>query len=158
VTLEVRPITGDNFRDVLDLAVTQEQSAWVAPTARYLAVCAYGGSWHPLGLYADGIPVGFAMWAPDPDHGSHWIGGFLVDGSHQRRGHGRAAMLAIMDHLRRFEGATRFALSYAPDNAVARRLYASLGFVETGEREGDELVARLASTGASPDAGRTNPS
>ena len=145
VSVEIRPISGDNFRDVLDLEVTGEQSAWVAPTSRYLAVCAYDGTWHPLGIYADGTPIGFAMWALDPADGSHWIGGFLVDRSHQRRGHGRAAVLAIMDHLRSVEGATSFGLSYAPDNAVARRLYASLGFVETGERDDDELVARLPS-------------
>lgn len=146
MTVEVVRIASENFRDVLDLEVTEQQAAWVAPTARYLAVCAYGGTWHPLGLYADGTPVGFAMWAHDPADGSHWIGGFLVDRSHQGRGHGRAAMLAIMEYLRSSEGATSFALSYATDNAVARRLYASLGFVETGEREDDELVARLAPT------------
>jgi diamine N-acetyltransferase len=144
VPVDIRPITGDNFRDVLDLEVTHEQSAWVAPTSRYLAVCAYGGNWHPMGIYTDDNPIGFAMWAYDPADRSHWIGGFLVDRSQQGRGHGRAAMLAIMDYLRASEGATSLALSYAPDNAVARRLYASLGFVETGEREGDELVARLA--------------
>ena len=141
--IEIRAITGDNFRDVLDLAVSEEQSAWVAPTARYLALCAYGGVWHPLGLYADAIPVGFAMWARDPTDGSHWIGGFLVDQGHQRLGHGRAAMLGILEYLRSSEGATAFVLSYAPDNEVARRLYASLGFAETDEREGDEVVARL---------------
>ena len=143
MAVEIRPITGDNFRDVLDLGVSEEQSAWVAPTARYLAVCAYGGDWRPLGIYADGVPVGFAMWARDPTDGSHWIGGFLIDRSHQRRGHGRAGMVAIIDHLRRSEGATTFALSYRPDNTVARRLYATIGFVETGEHEGDEVVARL---------------
>ena len=141
MTVKIHPIGNDNFRDVLDLEVTKKQAAWVAPTARYLAVCAYGGTWHPLGLYADDTPIGFAMWAYDPADGSHWIGGFLVDRSHQGRGLGRAAMLAIMDYLRSSEGATRFALSYVPDNAVARGLYASLGFVETGEREGDELIA-----------------
>ena len=143
MTVEIRSITSDNFRDVLDLGVTEEQSAWVAPTARYLALCAYGGTWHPLGIYADGTPVGFAMWAFDPTEGSHWIGGFLVDRAYQRRGYGRAAMLAIMDHLRRSEGATSLALSYRPDNAVARRLYATIGFVETGEHAEDEVVARL---------------
>jgi diamine N-acetyltransferase len=36
-----------------------------------------------------------------------------------------------------------FALSYAPDNTVARHLYSDLGFVETGEMAEDEIVARL---------------
>jgi diamine N-acetyltransferase len=143
MTVDVRPIDGTNFRDVVDLAVTKEQSAWIAPTARYMVLCAYGGRWHPLGLYADDTPVGFAMWVQDREDGSHWIGGFLIDKSHQRRGHGRQAMLAIIDYLRREQDATAFALSYEPDNTVARRLYASLGFIETGEQEGEELVARL---------------
>jgi diamine N-acetyltransferase len=108
-----------------------------------MVLCAYGGSWHALGLYADGTPVGFAMWAQDPKDGAHWIGGFLIDKAHQRQGHGRQSMLAIIDYLRREQGATAFALSYEPDNTVARRLYASLGFIETGEQEGEELVARL---------------
>ena len=143
MAVDVRPIDGTNFRDVVDLAVTDEQSAWIAPTARYMVLCAYGGRWHALGLYAENTPVGFAMWTQDPEDGSHWIGGFLIDKSHQRRGHGRQAMLAIIDYLRREQGAKAFALSYEPDNTVARRLYASLGFIETGEQEGEELVARL---------------
>lgn len=143
MAVNVRPIDGTNFRDVVDLAVTDEQSAWIAPTARYMVLCCYGGRWHALGLYADDTPVGFAMWVQDPEDGSHWIGGFLIDKSHQRKGHGRQAMLAIIDYLRREQGATSFALSYEPDNTVARRLYAALGFVETGEQEGEELVARL---------------
>ncbi len=39
-------------------------------------------------------------------------------------------------------GHRRFALSYQPSNHAARRTYAALGFVETGEREDDEVVAR----------------
>lgn len=144
--IEVRPIDQGNFREALELEVTAEQSAWVASTARYLALCAYGGLWHPLGLYADDVAVGFAMWAHDTEDGSHWIGGFLIDGARQGRGLGRAAMLAIMDYLRRTRGASQFALSYAPDNEVARRLYRSLGFVETGEMEDEEIVARVRGT------------
>jgi len=33
--------------------------------------------------------------------------------------------------------------SYKPDNETGRRLYASLGFVETGEMMGEEAVALL---------------
>jgi len=34
-------------------------------------------------------------------------------------------------------------LSYEPDNDVARQLYRSFGFEETGEMDGDEIVAVL---------------
>lgn len=32
--------------------------------------------------------------------------------------------------------------NYVPENAAARVLYASLGFVETGEMDDDEIIAR----------------
>jgi predicted kinase/RimJ/RimL family protein N-acetyltransferase len=141
-TIVPRAIDRSNFRAALELEVADEQLAWVAPTARYLTLCAYGGDWQPLGLYAGDEMVGFAMWARDPADGSHWIGGFLIDRRHQRRGLGRAALAAVIDWLRREQGAANLALSVSLDNAVARRLYASAGFVETGELESDELVAR----------------
>lgn len=34
-------------------------------------------------------------------------------------------------------------LSYEPENEVARRLYCSFGFSETGEIDGEELIAKL---------------
>ncbi len=46
--------------------------------------------------------------------------------------------------LRREHGCTTAALSYAADDGAARSLSQSLGHSETGEREDEELVARLA--------------
>ena len=71
------------------------------------------------------------------------VGGILVDAGQQLRGLGRAAVVQALSLLRTETGHTSFALSYRPDNVVARQLYASLGFVETGEEEDGELVARL---------------
>ncbi len=142
-SVEPRIIDAANFRAALDLEVTHEQTAWVASTARYLALCGYGGLWHALGLYAGDEMVGFAMWARDDTDGSHWIGGLIIDRRQQRRGYGRSGVQALIEWLRREQGATEIALSYHPANEVARHLYAGLGFSETGEHEGDEVVARL---------------
>jgi diamine N-acetyltransferase len=136
-------VTSENWRDVADLEVATDQHAWVAPVSRYLCLCHYGGVWKPLAVVAESGVVGFVMWAVDTDDRSGWIGGLVIGREHQRRGYGRAALLALLERLRREQGCPTAALSYSPDNAVARALYASLGFVETGEREDDELVARL---------------
>jgi diamine N-acetyltransferase len=128
---------------VADLEVAAAQQVFVAPVSRYLCLCHYGGVWSPLAVVAGDGVVGFVMWAVDPDDRSGWIGGLVIGREHQRRGYGRAAVLALLERLRREQGCPAAALSYAPDNAAARALYASVGFVETGEREDDELVARL---------------
>ncbi len=145
--IELRDVTAGNWRDVAGLEVMDGQAAFVSPVTRYLCLCHYGGVWSPLAIAAGEDVVGFAMWAVDPDDGSGWIGGLVIDRARQRRGYGRAAVLAVLERLRREHACPSAALSYAPDNAAARALYRSLGFVETGEREDDELVARLTFTG-----------
>ena len=80
--------------------------------------------------------------------GGTLIGGVLIDRARQRRGHGRSAMQALIA-MAQASGADCVKLSYDADNLVARSLYASLGFRETGEREGEEIVASLALAGHS---------
>jgi diamine N-acetyltransferase len=111
------------------------------PVSYYLNLCHYGGVWHPLAVCLGREVVGFVMWAFDPADRSGWVGGLTIDASWQGRGLGRATMEAMLDRLRDERRASA-ALSFAPDNVRAKRLYTSMGFVETGETEDDELVAR----------------
>ena len=80
------------------------------------------------------------MWGVEDD--SYWLGGILIDAARQGKGYGRKAVQAALDFLVQ-KGATSFALSYAATNLTAKHLYKSLGFVETGELEDDEVIARL---------------
>jgi ribosomal-protein-alanine N-acetyltransferase len=136
-------VTSENWREVREVRARRDQGRWVGPVERYLAICTYGGVWSPLAIRAGDATVGFAMWGRDPDDGSYWIGGFQIDRGRQRRGYGRDALAALIAYLRTMPGCRQVALSFEPDNAVARALYASAGFVETGEVVHDELVARL---------------
>jgi diamine N-acetyltransferase len=150
VDVRLVPVGADNWRDCVALRVEEPQRRWVANVSYYLCLCTYGDTWHPLAVEVEGRVVGFLMWGVDDD-ASRWIGGLVVDAGAQRRGIGAAAVVAAVRVLVAQEGCTGIGLSYAPDNAVARGLYARLGFVETGETEGDgEVVARL-----SLDAART---
>lgn len=131
-----------NWRACADLDVTEEQRAFVGPVARYLSLCAYDdGPWHPLAALDGDRVVGFVMWGVDPADDSFWIGGLVVDRTEQRRGRGRSIVEQLIARARA-EDRSSVALSYEPANVVAKALYASLGFVETGETEGDEIVAR----------------
>ena len=142
-TIDLRPVTADNWRDCVALAVEPPPSRSSSRRSRsYLCLCHYGRVWHPLAVYAGDSVVGFAMWAMDPDDGSGWIGGLLIDRRRQRRGYGRARWGARRGSSSASTAATGVALSSSPRNAAARALYESLGFVETGEMEDDEVVVR----------------
>lgn len=142
--VSLRPVDRDNWRDVVNLKVSEAQCEFVAEPCYYLALCSYGKEWQPLAIYQDDRVIGFMMWATDPADGSCWLGGILIDQGMQRHGYGRQALKRALTMLKETYGYRRFALSYQPANLVAKRLYKELGFVETDEWEGDEIVARLA--------------
>lgn len=140
--IELREVTADNWRAVVSIEARGEQRRFVASVAYYLNLCHYGEAWQPVAFYRDDEPIGFAMWAYDPEDGSHWIGGLIIDAKHQGHGYGRSAMEAPLEFLARQPGYREAALSYKPENTVARRLYTNLGFIETDERVDDGRVAR----------------
>ena len=141
--VSLNAVSSDNWRDVAALEVTEAQRAFVAEPSYYLALCCYGNDWHPLAICADARVIGFIMWAVDPADGSCWLGGMLIDQVCQGQGYGREAVRAAIMMLWEADGYQDFALSYSPSNTRARHLYEMLGFVETDEWEGDEIVARL---------------
>jgi diamine N-acetyltransferase len=139
----LRPVDGDNWRDIAHLQVAPSQREFVAEPSYYLALCCYGKDWRPLAIYLGEQVIGFMMWAVDPADDSCWLGGIMIERSYQRKGYGRQAVQRAISMLAREHGYRDFALSYQPANLIAKHLYSSLGFSETDEWEDDEIVARL---------------
>ena len=135
-------VHAENWRACAALEVEEPQQRFVASVAYYLALCAYGDSpWRPLAVRAGDEVVGFVMWGIDPADESFWIGGLIIDRRHQRHGYGRAVVAQLL-HRAASNGHLEAALSYHTENTLAQSLYASMGFVETGELVDDETVAR----------------
>ncbi|HLU83278.1 MAG TPA: GNAT family N-acetyltransferase [Trueperaceae bacterium] len=160
--VELRRITDDNFREVIALELAEGQDKFVAPNIYTLAE-AYVSLTDDFNIpmlyaiYDDDAMVGFIAMAyerPTGDDaegepegkalGSYAMYRFMIDRRHQGRGFGRAALAQAIELLRTqpHGPASHIATSFVPGNDVAQRLYTSLGFVETGELDGDELVAR----------------
>lgn len=138
--VELRPVDAGNWAACA--AVAPAPGEFVAAISFYLCLCHYEPDWQPLAIQARDAVVGFVMWAVDPVDDSHWIGGLVIGAAHRRRGYGRLTVTELLERFRA-AGATAAALSYDPANEPARRLYASLGFEETGETVDGETVARL---------------
>ena len=82
---------------------------------------------------------------PESARDSYCIWRLMIDARFQGQGLGRKAMEAALSYIRTWPcgPAKRCWLSYEPENIVAAGLYSSFGFVENGERDGDEVVAVL---------------
>ena len=157
--VRLEEINGKNVWEVLKLKVSEEQKAFVAPNdisiiEAYIAVSHHGKAF-PFGIYDGEVPVGFCMigfgtddeWedAPAAARDSYNLWRLMIDERYQGRGYGKAAMALILDYIRSEPcgPAESCWLSYEPENQRAKALYASFGFRETGEFDGDEAIAVL---------------
>lgn len=150
MSISLRPVTRQEFGPLVRLKVTPEQEAFVASNLYSLAEAYVEPTWTPLAIVAGDEVVGFAMIGQDPETDRWWIIRFMIGAEHQGRGHGKAALRALVDLLAERHGCREIYLGYVPGNAIAERLYANAGFRPTGEVEDGEIVARLTLSDAAP--------
>ena len=157
--LRLEQVNGKNVWDILKLTVEENQKNFVANNdisiiEAYTAITANGYAF-PFGIYENEIPVGFLMigfdiddyWddAPSIAKGNYNLWRLMIDKAYQRRGYGKEAVQLALDFIKSFPcGKAEYCwLSYEPENEAARQLYRSFGFSETGDTDGEELIAVL---------------
>lgn len=158
--MELRKIDLDNVWQIVRLTVSDEQKAqdFVASNAESIieayAAMQSGFTALPFGIYESGKPVGFVMLGygsigdekePAVVDDSYCVWRFMIDAKYQKHGYGMEAMREVLRYIRTFPcGKANWCwLSYEPDNDAAKSLYAKFGFKETGETDGDEVIAVL---------------
>lgn len=157
--LRLEKVTGKNVWSILKLHVSEDQESFVAPNdisiiEAYTAITGNGYAF-PFGIYEGETPVGFLMigfdaddcWedAPSIARGNYNLWRLMIDKNYQNKGYGKEAVRLALEFIKTFPcGKADFCwLSYEPENEIASRLYHSFGFVETGEMDGDEIIAVL---------------
>lgn len=157
--LRIEKVNGKNVWDIVKLSVSEEQKSFVAKNEisiieAYTAITG-GGYAFPFGIYDDAMPVGFLMigydvdedWedAPEIAYRNYNLWRLMIDKKHQQQGYGKEAVKLALDFIRTKPcGDAEYCwLSYEPDNEVARKLYSSFGFIETGDLDGEECIAVL---------------
>jgi RimJ/RimL family protein N-acetyltransferase len=139
-SVELREITGQNVRSVLEVDRAFSQRRFVSSVAQSFgdALVAREHDGEPMvawyrAIYADGDPAGFLMVAePRPSMPHPYLWRFLIDWRYQRRGVGRSAIRRLAQ-LWSERGATHIVLSCVADvPGTPERFYRSLGFERTG--------------------------
>jgi diamine N-acetyltransferase len=153
MNITLQPVTATNWQSLIELKVREDQKGFVGSNLYSIAEAQFGfefeknGHWnlHPFGIYDGDQPVGFLMYGYSFGHPAWqaYIFRFMVDEKYQCMGYGRSGIRKIIEVFRADERVKGVGISYKPSNDVARRLYASLGFFETGDTVGDEVLAVL---------------
>jgi diamine N-acetyltransferase len=143
ISLEVRA------REFLNLDVREDQHGLVATVAQ-----SYSDALFPPADYENGAPLpwirgvlhnskpaAFIMCAdPTEQQKDPWLWRLLVDKSHQGCGIGKFAVQAVLARYREM-CCTRVLVCWAPIEGNAGDFYKKIGFVETGEKMGEEIIA-----------------
>ena len=170
ITLE--KITYKNYIDVIwKLNVFPKQKSFVASNSGSLAeayvAITNGAVALPFAICRNKKPIGFLMigysvnndedWKDeDPEfveiaRKSYCLWRFMIDKRYQGKGYGKKAIQLVLDYIRTFPcgKAETIWLSYEPENEIAKKLYASFGFVEQpqwykgGEEEEIPAILKL---------------
>lgn len=157
--LRLEKVTGKNVWDILKLHVKDEQKNFVAANdisiIEAYTTIAGGGSAFPFGLYDDDTAVGFLMIGYDTDddwenpptiaYNNYNLWRLMIDQRYQHKGYGKTAVELALDFIHTMPcGSAQYCwLSYEPENISAKNLYHAFGFRETGEMDGEEIIAAL---------------
>ena len=142
MNVALRDVTMENFYECIKLSVSEEQKSFVASNTFSLAEAKADGVSNPRAIYADDQMVGFVMYDFELKKNRGYITRLMIDSRFQGHGHGRAAMEQVIECLGQIPGCQEIQTSFTPGNAIAERLYTSLGFEHTGEVNEGEIVVR----------------
>ena len=157
--LKLKKINRNNIVEILKLEVFDNQKSFVATNnssiiEAYIAITDNNDVF-TFGIYKGDTPIGFLMigydvnsddeGAPKIAKGNYNIWRLMIDKKFQGKGFGKKAMDLAIEFINTFPcGIAKYCwLSYENYNNVARQLYKSVGFVETEEKDGEEIVAIL---------------
>jgi N-acetyltransferase len=153
--VSLKEIAADNLITVLrGLAPGAVGERMVAANSVSLAQAAYSKNAVPRAIYDDDTAVGFMMLydptldpalAAKDDVKPYELGVWrlMIDFQKQRRGYGEAAMREAWRYALARPEIKRVILSYVPVEGNPSPFHRSMGYTETGEKDGTEIVMEI---------------
>jgi RimJ/RimL family protein N-acetyltransferase len=141
--IKLRKIDQNNWKECIGLEVHDAQKTFVAANVFSLAEVSFYPTYTALAVYNGDTMVGFLLYGKDPDDGRYWIPRLMIDKKYQGNGFGKAAMLELIEILKKKDDCSGIYISHEPENLAAAKLYSSLGFYDTGEKNNGETVKYL---------------
>jgi len=141
VNVEIVELNEDNWYDCCELEVSKEQLEYIEPNAISIAQSKFELTLKPYAIYAEGKVAGFLMYnSVKEELDGYWVYRIMVDKKFQGKGIGKAATKLMMSEMAKSLNAKKIIVGYHPKNLRAHNLYASLGFIDNGDRFGKEMA------------------
>ncbi len=144
--VKLKKVTEYNWEAVSDLELSEDQQDLVAPNVYSIAESQFNPHAIPRAIYAGSKLVGFVMYEPCVDDDcphEYLIYRFMIDHRHQSKGYGRLALQKVIEDIKEDPAWACIRICYMPENKAAKKFYRSLGFIEVGIDEDNEVIAEI---------------
>jgi diamine N-acetyltransferase len=146
----LREITAETVRVICRLSDTlvPPQKYFVAPNAVSIAQAYFEPKAWFRAIYADEMPVGFAMLyddagEPPGDEPVYFLWRFMIAQQHHGKGFGRRAIELLVEYVKTRPGAKELEVSCGEGPGGPEGFYRKLGFERSGKMFDDEVGLRL---------------
>lgn len=134
-------VNAENWYECCQLDVSENQVGYIEPNAISIAQSKFVETLKPYAIYVDEKVAGFLMFNSEPEElDGHWIYRIMIDQEFQGKGIGKAATMLMISEMSKLPDVQKIIVGYHPENMAAHHLYASLGFVDHGDRFGKEMA------------------
>ncbi|WP_214483533.1 GNAT family N-acetyltransferase [Bacillus sp. SM2101] len=141
VNVRLEKLNSENWYDCCQLEVSKEQEKYMEPNAISIAQSKFESTLKPYAIYFEDKLVGFLMYnSVKEELDGYWIYRIMIDKNFQGKGIGKEATKLMILEMIKLLDAKRIIVGYNPENSGAHHLYASLGFVDNGDRFGKEMA------------------
>jgi len=145
--VKLTEVVRDNFNDVIELELEETQKEYVTSNLYSIAESRFNTSTHLRAICVDDKVVGFLEYQFgeigefDEDECTIWR--FMIDRKRQSAGIGKAAMGLLLAEIKAHGERCKFVdIYYHPQNLAAKKLYASYGFKEVGDRDDGTVIGK----------------
>lgn len=139
--VEIVELNAENWYECCELEVSKEQEEYIEPNAISIAQSKFEHTLKTYAIYAEEKVVGFLMYNTVPEElDAYWVYRIMVDKQFQGKGIGKAATKLMMLEMVHSLKVKKIVVGYQPENMGAHNLYASLGFIDKGDRFGKEMA------------------
>lgn len=149
--ITLKDVNKQNWLDIIRLSSAEDQrnrvfEKTIASNCLSLAQANIEDNWTTKAIYQDDTPIGFTMYGYSDDLFGYEICRIMIDYKFQGNGYGKQALLVVIEEMGIQFKCDEIFITFVPENKIAKQLYVSVGFKDTGKvinAVEDELIFSL---------------
>lgn len=135
--ITLKEVSKQNWLDIVRLSSAEDQrnkvfEKTIASNCLSLAQASIEENWTVKAIFQNETPIGFTMYGYSKELSGYEICRIMIDYKFQGNGYGKQALLLVLKEMVNHFNCDEIFITFVPENEIAKQLYLSVGFKDTG--------------------------